>query len=173
MSEQTRLVVSESRPLEHLSGIGREWDEMSGVVIPPGGGRAFMPEGKVKLEVGQSPDFAAFESALPARSEGPPPHIHRIYDEAFYVLEGEVVYFLDDELHTCSAGSFVFVPRGVAHGFSNPAEQRARMLVIMTPEAIQGVEESAVLMARPGPPDLGKLAEIFQRHQTEIVGQGL
>ena len=47
------------------------------------------------------------------------------------------------------------------------------MLVIMTPEAIQGVEESALLMATPGPPDLQKLAEIFQRHQTEIVAQDL
>jgi mannose-6-phosphate isomerase-like protein (cupin superfamily) len=144
---------------------------MPAVVLPPGGGRAFMPQGKVKLEVGQSPDFAAFESELPAMSAGPPPHIHRIYDEAFYVLEGEVAYVLDGEQHTCSAGSFVFVPRGVAHGFGNPAEHRARMLVITTPDAIQGVEESALLMATPGPPDFQKLAEIFQRHQTEIVAQ--
>ena len=76
---------------------------MPAVVIPPGGGRAFMPQGKVKLGVGQSPDFAAFEPELPALSAGPPAHIHRIYDEAFYVLEGQV--------HTCWTASNTLAQR--------------------------------------------------------------
>lgn len=147
---------------------------MPAFVIPSGGGRAFIPEGKVKLELGQSPDFAILESELPAEWEGPPPHVHRIYDEAFYVLDGAVVYVLDGEPRTCSAGSFVFVPRGVAHGFSNPEEAPARILVITTPAAIQLVEGATSLMGLPGPPDFVKLGEPVPaaRHRDHRLGPG-
>jgi len=140
-------------------------------VIPPSGGRVFIPEGKVKLELGQSPDFAVFESELPAGFDGPPPHIHRIYDEAFYVLDGAVAYSLDGQSHTCSAGSFIFVPRGAAHGFNNLEKSPARLLVITTPAAIQLVEEATFLMGLPGPPDFEKLTDLFRRHETDIVAE--
>src|SRR5256885_17133968 len=48
---------------------------------------------------------------------GPPLHIHHDAAEAFYVLEGEYVMFLDEREVTCPAGSFVFVPAGMRPGF--------------------------------------------------------
>jgi mannose-6-phosphate isomerase-like protein (cupin superfamily) len=45
---------------------------------------------------------------------GPPLHIHHDAAEAFYVLEGEYVMFLDDRAVSCPAGSFIFVPAGCA-----------------------------------------------------------
>ncbi len=142
---------------------------MPAFVVPPGHGRAFIPEGKVKIEFGQSPDFAAFESDLPARWDGPPPHIHRAYDEAFYVLDGAVQYTLDGEPQTCSAGTLIFVPRGVAHGFSNIEQAPAKILVVTTAAAIQLVEEATSLMGLPGPPDLDNLTALLRLHQTEMV----
>ena len=59
---------------------------MSAHILPPGGGRSFGPGIRVKIEYGQSDDFAAFESELPPKWEGPPPHVHHSCDEAFYVL---------------------------------------------------------------------------------------
>src|SRR5436309_2215173 len=49
---------------------------------------------------------------------GPPIHVHRDVAEAFYVLEGEYIMHLEDRELTCPAGSFVFIPRGVRHGFT-------------------------------------------------------
>src|SRR3954471_224143 len=57
------------------------------------------------LEAGEPPGF------------GPPLHIHHDAAEAFYVLEGEYVMYLGDREVTCPAGSFIFIPAGMRHGF--------------------------------------------------------
>ncbi len=44
-------------------------------------------------------------------------HIHRDAAEAFYVLEGEYLIFIDDQEARCPAGSFVYIPAGAIHGF--------------------------------------------------------
>ena len=49
---------------------------MSAHILPPGAGRSFGPGIRTKIEYGQSDDFAAFESELPPKWEGPPPHVH-------------------------------------------------------------------------------------------------
>ncbi len=49
-------------------------------------------------------------------------------DESFYVLEGEVTFYLEDgQPISASAGSFVHVPAGVAHAFQVDSET-ARIL---------------------------------------------
>src|SRR5437773_2039713 len=48
---------------------------------------------------------------------GPPIHVHHDCAEAFYVLEGEYIMFLEDREVVCPAGSFIFIPRGIRHGF--------------------------------------------------------
>ena len=106
---------------------------MSAYALPPGGGRIFGPGIQAKVEYDQSDDFAVFESALPPAWDGPPPHLHRAYDEAFYVIDGSVAFSLDGTTTDCPAGSFVFVPRGAAHGFGNPTPVPARILVITSP----------------------------------------
>ena len=48
---------------------------------------------------------------------GPPIHVHYDCAEAFYVLDGEYVMYLEDREVVCPAGSFIFIPQGVRHGF--------------------------------------------------------
>jgi mannose-6-phosphate isomerase-like protein (cupin superfamily) len=48
---------------------------------------------------------------------GAPLHVHDDATEAVYVLDGEYVVSLDGEEYRCPAGSFVFIPAGVPHGF--------------------------------------------------------
>ncbi len=141
---------------------------MSTSPIPPGGGRTFGPGMRAKIEFGQSDDFAMFESALPPTWDGPPPHVHRIYDEAFYVLDGNVVFTIDGTTTDCPAGSVVFVPRGATHGFGNPAPRPARILVITSPGAMQLVESLNDLAVQGGVPDVEAMAALFAAHQSEI-----
>ena len=144
---------------------------MSAQVLPSGGGRSFGPGMNVKVEYGQSDAFAVFESELPPAWNGPPPHLHRVYDEAFYVLDGTVAFSLNGDTRDCSAGSFVFIPRDVAHGFDNPSDAPARLLVITSPGAIRLVEELYDVLGREGPPDVKEMAAIYAGHQSEILGE--
>jgi len=47
---------------------------------------------------------------------GPPPHRHD-WDEAFYVLKGEIHFLCDGKDYTCTVGTLVHVPREIVHGF--------------------------------------------------------
>ncbi len=141
----------------------------STVTLPPGGGRSFGPGIAVKVEAGQSDDFAVFESELPGAWDGPPLHLHRAYDEAFYVIEGSVTFSLDGTARGCPAGSFVFVPRGATHGFDNPSPSGARILVITSPGAIRLVENIYELLAAGGQPDFAAMASLYAGHRSEVV----
>jgi uncharacterized cupin superfamily protein len=68
-----------------------------------------------------------------AGSLGPLSHIHCRRDEASYILEGEPTVRIGAWSVAAQAGSFVLVPRGVAHRPANPGPQPARFLRIFSP----------------------------------------
>ena len=67
------------------------------------------------------------------RGEGIPLHRHIEDVESFYVLDGKIRFYLDDQsgidAHT---GTFVHVPAGTVHGF-RIASDTARYLILTTP----------------------------------------
>lgn len=48
---------------------------------------------------------------------GPPPHSHD-WDEAFYVVSGEIQFRCGEETYKCLPGTLVYVPRNTVHGFT-------------------------------------------------------
>src|SRR5829696_10057984 len=76
------------------------------------------------------------DNTVPARWPGPFLHRHD-FDEAFYVLEGELVFQVEDELITKRAGEIAFAPRGVAHTFTNRSDAPARYLLVCTPAGFE------------------------------------
>ena len=70
--------------------------------------------------------------------EGPALHLHTREEESIYVLEGDLRWKLGDELRVTPAGSFVFIPRDLAHCFQNVGETPGRMLVTFTPAGMEG-----------------------------------
>ena len=100
---------------------------------------------------------------------GPPLHIHHDAAEAFYVLEGEYVMFLGEREVVCPAGSFIFVPAGMPHGFRVGAVA-SRKLNFYFPAAMVGYfdELSAALAADDVQDE--RLDEIARRHSMEVVG---
>ena len=63
---------------------------------------------------------------------GPPLH-HHAFDEAFYVLDGELTFQLGDELATAGPGSLTFAPAGSHHTLANRGERPARYVLVCTP----------------------------------------
>jgi mannose-6-phosphate isomerase-like protein (cupin superfamily) len=60
------------------------------------------------------------------------PHVHHEHTDAFYVLEGELIFEIGREAKTItvSAGGFVAVPPLLAHSFRNDGDRPARWLTI-------------------------------------------
>jgi len=99
---------------------------------------------------------------------GPPLHIHHDAAEAFYVLEGEYVMYLGDREVTCPAGSFIFIPAGMRHGFKVGAVP-SRKLNLFFPAAMVGYfDELSAAIARSEADDA--LDAIATGHAMEIVG---
>ena len=67
---------------------------------------------------------------------GPPLHRHD-FDEAFYVLEGELTFQLGNEVFTRTAGELAFAPRNVAHTYANHSDAPARALLVCTPAGFE------------------------------------
>ena len=76
------------------------------------------------------------ENVVSARSAGPPLHTHD-FDEAFYILEGELIFQVEDELITKRAGELAFTPRNVAHALANHTDADARYLLVCTPAGFE------------------------------------
>jgi quercetin dioxygenase-like cupin family protein len=87
-----------------------------------------------------------------ARFGGPPLHTHELWDEGFYVLEGEVTIQAGDDVVKATPGTFAFAPRGVARTFSNRTDTDARILVLFTPAGFERYLAGEI--AREQVPDL-------------------
>ena len=101
---------------------------------------------------------------------GPPMHTHEDAGEAFYVLEGEYLVFMDEKEFRCPAGSFVFIPAGRVHGF-RVGDVPSRKLNIYSPAAMVGyfdeLERAASLSA---PLDDTSLVAMAARHNMRVLG---
>jgi quercetin dioxygenase-like cupin family protein len=76
------------------------------------------------------------EIVVPAHNAGPPLHTHD-FDEAFYMLEGELIFQVEDELTTKRVGELAFVARNVAHALANHSDADARYLLVCTPAGFE------------------------------------
>ena len=79
---------------------------------------------------------ALCENVAPPHWAGPPLH-HHDFDEAFYVLEGELVFQVEDAVIVKRAGEFAFAPRNVAHTVANHSDAPARYLLVITPASFE------------------------------------
>ncbi|MEP6477181.1 MAG: cupin domain-containing protein [Actinomycetota bacterium] len=100
---------------------------------------------------------------------GPPLHIHHDAAEAFYVLEGEYMIFLDGKEFRCPAGSFIFIPAKTTHGF-RVGNVASRKLNLYTPAAMVGYFEDLSEAMKKGEADEQRLSGIATRYSVEVVG---
>ena len=79
---------------------------------------------------------SVIDNVVPADMKGPYLHTHD-FDEAFYILEGELVFQLRDELITVREGDLAFAPRGVPHTYTNRSGAPARFVLVCTPAGFE------------------------------------
>jgi quercetin dioxygenase-like cupin family protein len=146
--------------------------ETRAFVVGPGEGRVIDLtefEMTVKAESDETGGTVSVLEADEPPGFGPPIHLHRDAAEAFYVLEGEYIMYLDDSEFVCPAGSFIFIPRGVRHGF-RVGDRPSRKLNFYFPAAMIGYFDELAAAVRRDDVDEDALAEIARAHSMEIVG---
>lgn len=115
--------------------------------------------------------------AMGERGYASPMHRHTREDEAFYVLDGQVAVYVGDEVTTAGAGSFLWAPRDVAHGFCVESDT-ARFLAFSAPAGFDrfffatGDSAGAPTVPPPaaGPPDIPALVAAMAEFGVEMVG---
>jgi len=160
---------------------GEAGTEGGAVGVYPGGGRSIWLLGMlitfkaVSEETGG--EYSLYEVTVPSQL-GATPHIHHRETEAYYVLDGEVEFLRGEHTVRARVGEFVFVPRGVVHGFTNVGQEPARFLGIVTPgglheKLLSGLGEPAKTETLPeppeGPPDVERLVQIARKYDTEVL----
>ena len=116
--------------------------------------------------------FLCFEDHC-AEGKMTPFHTHPDADEAFYILEGEIVVHIDGEEHLVGPGGFAVALRGVPHAFM--ARSDTRMLCWQTPGTGQAffrhASEPTAGDAIDGPVDFARVQASAKEHGgVEILG---
>ncbi len=123
-------------------------------------------------------DYALFDFVVPPNG-ALPLHIHHNDDETVYVLEGTVTVFCGDQRISAEPGAFVFMPRGIPHGYRSEGGATARVLEFTVPSGLEGLitELSAPATDLSGPPPLEaqaalveKLIPVAAKYGLDIVG---
>ncbi|MFC4504941.1 MULTISPECIES: cupin domain-containing protein [Streptomyces] len=152
-----------------------------GLLLPPGGGRRIQTM-TMKAGAEQSTTWSTFEAEVaPGFDVGA--HLHHRAEEVFYVLEGELDLLAFHPTAQATGdwrswesetgatvlrggpGSFMFVPAGCPHAFSNPGAEPARMLFLVSPAGHEAyLQELTDLLGASGPPDQAEIAALRLRH---------
>jgi mannose-6-phosphate isomerase-like protein (cupin superfamily) len=61
------------------------------------------------------------------------PHLHKIQEQIYHVIEGEGLIELDGKRRVMRAGDYVFIPPGVVHAFYNTGNADLTFFVVTTP----------------------------------------
>lgn len=146
-------------------------------VLRAGEGKAYWVVGDLYTILSPGEDtggaFALIHALVPPGG-GPPPHIHRREDEAFYVLEGELTFHADGRDFAGTTGAWVTLPKGSRHTFRNTGSTPARMLIFVTPSGLEKYFAEVGVPATGGDPppvtpaDIERLLAAAPRYGLEI-----
>ncbi len=111
--------------------------------------------------------WSLFDEDIPL-GMGPPPHRHD-WDEAYYVLHGDIDFEIDGEPVRISGGDFARLPANTVHGFKGATPTGARVLIFAQPGHSSEFFEQLNDEVRNLPEDLKKLPDIASRHGIEMM----
>ena len=118
--------------------------------------------------------FSVTEQTFP-KGMATPLHVQPEDDETFYVLEGDLTFYLEDgQPLPASAGSFVHLPAGTAHAYQVDSET-ARLLNITTAQheaffRAAGDPARERTLPPQAPPDMDRVTAAAEEHGVEILG---
>ncbi|MGS2719599.1 cupin domain-containing protein [Paraglaciecola aestuariivivens] len=99
---------------------------------------------------------------------GAPPHKHP-WDEAFYVVKGQVELQLEEKRYNLNPGDYVLVPANCTHSFTGLSEEEGLLIAFESPshshQFFQEINDTVTNI----PKDLSKMPAIGERHQVTFM----
>jgi quercetin dioxygenase-like cupin family protein len=89
-------------------------------------------------------------------------HVHS-FEEALYVLDGELILEIDQRVHRLVAGDYALVPIGISHTLVAGGEQQVRWLSVNTPPRRPKDAAVADTLYASSSPDVAALAAVAAR----------
>jgi quercetin dioxygenase-like cupin family protein len=111
--------------------------------------------------------WSMMEVTVP-RHAGPTSH-HHPWDEAYYIVEGEVRFGMDGREVLAKAGDFLYAPGGTVHSFQGASDNPARVLIFDAPAHAESFFRDMDREVKEMPRDMPKALEIGERHQIHFV----
>jgi cupin superfamily acireductone dioxygenase involved in methionine salvage len=72
-------------------------------------------------------------------------HIHRQHAETFYVLDGEIDFYIDGDWMTATKAATIHIPPGVPHALALTGQQTAKLIMIFQPA---GFDQYLAILAK-------------------------
>ncbi len=115
-----------------------ELDVGQPLLLAPGEGEVVgdVPERRVEILCDRNELVVTWTRFGPHR-DGAAPHIHRTHSDLFFVLGGELTFFVGPEAEerVLPVGTLAFAPPLLVHGFSNAGDGELRYLNFHAPSA--------------------------------------
>lgn len=104
-----------------------------------------------------------------------PPHYHKLEDESFYMLEGEIDFHIGDKKVKVTAGDFIVLPKNIPHHF-NLITETAKALMLITPAGFEVFFKEfgrpALTLDLPPVPTSNPREEMFQDMHARMIELG-
>jgi quercetin dioxygenase-like cupin family protein/catechol 2,3-dioxygenase-like lactoylglutathione lyase family enzyme len=128
-----------------------------------------------------SPTFPLVMELIVPPGGSPPRHVHEDLNDAFFVLEGEVVLSVGDRTTVAAPGTYAVVPAGSDHTFRVTSQTPARLLLIHDDDSfLRMVQAGGTPADQPRLPtrgefdlDLDTMSRLVNEHDSRVVGPSL
>ena len=97
-------------------------------------------------------------------------HLHRQHAETFYILEGQVDFYIDGDWMTAVPGATVHIPPGVPDAVTLPRGQTGKMLMIFQPAGFDQYLAQLATMTEQDFADEKRMRELDLKYDIVNLG---
>jgi len=121
--------------------------------------------------------YALVDMLIPPKG-GPGPHSHSTFQEAFYIIDGEIKVITKEKVYTAAKGSYVNIPfNRPVHKFTNETDKIAHILCLTTPAGMEKMfqkigkpvaADTLLPIPQMTPEELKQLQSIAERYGQKL-----
>jgi quercetin dioxygenase-like cupin family protein len=97
-------------------------------------------------------------------------HLHRQHAETFYILQGDVDFYLDGDWLTAPPGATVHIPPGVPHAVALPEGRTGKLLMIFQPAGFDQFLRELAALSEDELNDAARMTALSEKYDIIELG---